>query len=174
MTYQFVPTTTNMVAIVRNIIQGYRMGPIRALAQEPVQNSKDAARGQVHVEYRLHKRRSVDGVDSYMLTVTDHNTSGLDGPVLSFKDIEQRGNVLGKDHNWAAFEGMGYTKEDEDALGSARGNGSTAEGAGGEAWIPSTVRGAGEATAPRSRCARDREIWARHRHLPVAETAIGG
>ena len=45
MTSQFVPTVTNMVTIVRNIIQGYRMGPIRALAQEPVQNSKDAARG---------------------------------------------------------------------------------------------------------------------------------
>ena len=125
MTTQFVPTVTNMVTIVRNIIQGYRMGPIRALAQEPVQNSKDAARGQVHIEYRLHKRRHVDGADSYMLTVTDCNTSGLDGPVLSFEDIQRRGNVLGKDDNWAAFEGMGYTKEDESALGS-RGQGKAA------------------------------------------------
>ena len=125
MTSQFVPTVTNMVTIVRNIIQGYRMGPIRALAQEPVQNSKDAASGRVQVEYRLHRRNSADGADSYMLTVTDCNTSGLDGPVLSFDDIQSRGNVLGKGDNWAAFEGMGYTKEDEDALGS-RGQGKAA------------------------------------------------
>ena len=125
MTTQFVPTATNMVALVRSIIQGYRGGPIRALAQEPVQNSKDAARGQPHVEYRLHKRRSVDDLDSYMLTVTDSNTSGLGGPILSFEDIQRRGNVLGRGDNWAAFEGMGYTKEDEDALGS-RGQGKAA------------------------------------------------
>ena len=125
MTSQFVPTVTNMVTIVRNIIQGYRMGPIRALAQEPVQNSKDAARGQVKVEYRLHDRRSANGSGDYMLTVTDWNTSGLDGPVLSFQDIQKRGNVLGRDDNWAAFEGMGYTKEDESALGS-RGQGKAA------------------------------------------------
>ena len=125
MTSQFVPTVTNMVAIVRNIIQGYRMGPIRALAQEPVQNSKDAGRGHVQVEYRLHKRGTRDGLESYMLTVTDCNTSGLNGPVLSFEDIQRRGNVLGKDDNWAAFEGMGYTKEDESALGS-RGQGKAA------------------------------------------------
>ena len=125
MTSQFVPTVTNMVTIVSNIIQGYRMGPVRALAQEPIQNSKDAARGQVHIEYRLHKRRSADGSDNYMLTITDCHTSGLDGPVLSHEDIERRGNILGRGHNWSAFEGMGYTKEDEDALGS-RGQGKAA------------------------------------------------
>ena len=125
MTSQFVPTVTNMVTIVENIIQGYRMGPIRALAQEPVQNSKDAARGRVHIEYRLHRRRSAGGKECYMLTVTDSNSSGLDGPVLSFEDVQAKGNVLGRDHNWAAFEGMGYTKEDEDALGS-RGQGKAA------------------------------------------------
>ena len=124
MTSQFVPTVTNMVTIVHNIIQGYRMGPMRALAQEPVQNSKDAARGQAHIEYRLHKRR-VSDEDSYMLTITDSNTSGLDGPVLSLDDIQRKGNMIGRDDNWAAFEGMGYTKEDEDALGS-RGQGKAA------------------------------------------------
>ena len=125
MTTQFVPTATNMVAIVRNIIDGYRMGPLRALAQEPVQNSVDAARGKVRVEYRLHRRRFSDGSDSYMLTVTDCNTSGLDGPALSFEEIQNRGNVLDKSENWAAFEGMGYTKTGQDALGS-RGQGKAA------------------------------------------------
>lgn len=125
MTSQFVPTVTNMVTIVENIIQGYRMGPIRALAQEPVQNSKDAARGKARIEYRLHRRRSAGGTGQYMLTVTDSNTSGLGGPVLSFEEIKNKGNVLGKGDNWAAFEGMGYTKEDESALGS-RGQGKAA------------------------------------------------
>ena len=125
MTSQFVPTVTNMVTIVQNIIEGYRMGAIRALAQEPVQNSKDAARGQARIEYRLHKRTSADGTDNYMLTVTDRNTSGLGGPVLLFDEIQRRANILGRDENWAAFEGMGYTKEDENALGS-RGQGKAA------------------------------------------------
>ena len=60
-----------------------------------------------------------------MLTVTDCNTSGLDGPALSLDDIRKRGNVLGRNDNWAAFEGMGYTKVDESALGS-RGQGKAA------------------------------------------------
>ena len=125
MTTAFVPTVSNMVTSVRNIIEGYAMGPIRALAQEPVQNSKDAAKGDAHVEYRLHRRALPDGTISYMLTVTDRNTTGLQGPVLSIEDIKARGNVLKKDENWAAFEGMGYTKEDDTALGS-RGQGKAA------------------------------------------------
>ena len=124
MTSQFVPTATNMVTVVRNIVGSYGMGPIRAIAQEPVQNSKDASRGRpVHVEYKLHRRGSHNGgEDTYMLTVTDSNTSGLQGPVLSFDDIQARGNNLGKDENWAAFEGLGFSKESPDALGS-RGQG---------------------------------------------------
>ena len=126
MTSQFVPTVTNMVTIVRNIIEGYGMGPLRALAQEPVQNSKDAApRGRAHVEYRLHKRHSREGTAVYMLTVTDSNTTGLRGPVRSLADIAQ-GGALSEGENWAAFEGMGYTKKNsEDALGS-RGQGKAA------------------------------------------------
>ena len=125
MNSQFVPTVTNMVTSVRNIIDGYNMGPIRALAQEPVQNSKDAAQGNPYVEYRLQRRLSPDGESSYILTVTDSSTSGLGGPVLSLGDIQARGNVLRSNENWAAFEGMGYTKEDESALGS-RGQGKAA------------------------------------------------
>ena len=126
MASQFVPTVTNMVTIVRNIIDGYGMGALRALAQEPVQNSKDAAhRGRAHVEYRLHQRRSPDGADTYMLTVTDSNTTGLQGPVRSLADIAQ-GDALSEGENWAAFEGMGYTKKsNDDALGS-RGQGKAA------------------------------------------------
>ena len=127
MTSQYVPTATNMVTVVRNILQGYGMGAMRALAQEPVQNSKDASRGSpVHVEYRLHKRQSAtDGADSYMLTVTDSNTTGLQGPVLTFDDIQSRVNGLGTDENWAAFEGLGFSKDSSDALGS-RGQGKAA------------------------------------------------
>ena len=116
---QFVPTATNMVAIVRNTIQGYGMGPIRALAQEPVQNSKDAARGNASVEYKLHRRSGADGAVTYLLTVTDHNTSGLRGSIRSLADLPAQGQALNEGENWAAFEGMGYTKKSsEDALGS--------------------------------------------------------
>ena len=127
MTSNFVPTATNMVALVRNIIQGYRMGSVRALAQEPVQNSKDAAakRGVAHVEYRLHQRTSSNGGDIYILTVTDSKTTGLRGPVHSLEDIVH-GEALTEGENWAAFEGMGYTKKStDDALGT-RGQGKAA------------------------------------------------
>ena len=126
MTSQFIPTVTNMVASVRNIIEGYVMGSMRALAQEPVQNSKDAApRGRARVEYRLHRRRATDGSYFHLLTITDSNTTGLRGPVHSLADITQ-GGALNEGENWAAFEGMGYTKKgSEDALGS-RGQGKAA------------------------------------------------
>ena len=124
MASQFVPTVSYMPVIIRSIIEGYGMGPIRALAQEPVQNSKDAHRGHVHVEYRLHARYSADGASVYMLTVTDRNTTGLQGPILTSEDIRARG-VLREGEDWAAFEGMGYTKTDDTALGS-RGQGKAA------------------------------------------------
>ena len=122
---QFVPTATNMVTGVRNIIDGYAMGHLRALAQEPVQNAKDAApQGRACVEYRLHKRRSQEQ-DVYTLTITDSNTTGLRGPVRSLADLAQ-GGPLSEGENWAAFEGMGYTKKSsEEALGS-RGQGKAA------------------------------------------------
>ena len=126
MTSSFVPTTTNMVMNVRNIIEGYRDGTLRALAQEPVQNSVDAApKGRAHVEYRLHKRGSSRGGEFFILTVTDSNTSGLRGPIRSFNEAVA-GGPLGEGQNWAAFEGMGYTKKSsEEPLGS-RGQGKAA------------------------------------------------
>lgn len=128
MTTGFVPTPTNMEALVRNIIQGYRMGPIRALAQEPVQNSKDARLGssEVGIEYRLHERVSTSGDRVHLLTITDWNTTGLQGPIRSSNVAQGSQEALPEGYNWAAFEGMGYTrKSNEDALGS-RGQGKAA------------------------------------------------
>ena len=128
MTNQLVPTITDMVSIVNNIIQGYDMGPIRALAQEPVQNSIDAARNRrsVVVEYRLHARNGSDGSQSYLLTVTDANTTGLRGQPRQLTNIESNQGYLSDGENWAAFEGMGYTKKpSDDSLGS-RGQGKAA------------------------------------------------
>ena len=121
-TYEYAPTSTNMVQVVESIIDGYKMGPIRALAQEPVQNSKDAKNATtVYVEYRLHHR----GELGYMLTVTDTGTTGLGGPVIAQEDVTSGVLVLPQGHDWAAFEGQGYTKANEDALGS-RGQGKSA------------------------------------------------
>ena len=127
MTTGFVDTSTNMVRVVQNAIDSYAMGPIRALAQEPVQNSKDAkSKSRVGVEYRLLTRSTPDGRAYYLLTVTDHGTTGLQGPILSRGEREARGLELGPGENWAAFEGQGFTrKEQEDALGS-RGQGKSA------------------------------------------------
>ena len=119
-------TSTNMVQVIESIISGYKMGSIRALAQEPVQNSKDAKNSQIaRVVFQLHERPLANGRMSHMLTVTDSGTTGLGGPILEPEDIDARGGVLEKGEDWAAFEGQGYTKVDQDALGS-RGQGKAA------------------------------------------------
>ncbi len=116
-----------MVNVVLGIIDGYRMGSLRALAQEPVQNAKDAGNQgkSVDVEYRLLSRQARDGSPCHLLTVTDSGTTGLQGPILNEQDLEERNYILRADENWAAFEGQGFTKENEDALGS-RGQGKAA------------------------------------------------
>lgn len=84
---RYRPTPRNMVQEVRNIVEGYRMGPLRALAQDPVQNSYDAKRpgisGPVLVDYCVSSRKLESGEPMYLLTVTDRNTTGLAGPVIS-------------------------------------------------------------------------------------------
>ena len=124
MTTEFSHTATNMVNHVKGIIDSYAMGAIRALAQEPVQNSKDAGRGNPIVEYKLYSQEDSNGHAMWLLTVTDWNTCGLQGPILTLEEIDALGR-LERDWNWAAFEGMHYTKENEDALGS-RGQGKAA------------------------------------------------
>jgi hypothetical protein len=123
-----------MVQEVRNIVEGYRMSPLRALAQDPVQNALDARQSgitePVKVEYRLFERQLDGSASMYILTVTDSNTTGLLGPALSPDDLHAHAEETGylqlrPDENWAAWEAMGYTKIGEDALGS-RGQGKAA------------------------------------------------
>lgn len=126
MTTGFIPTPTNMVQQVRNTIEGYSGGSIRALAQDPVQNSKDEKRQpRVRVEYRLHKRQTTAARPYYLLTVTDSGTNGLTGPILTPKELQQRGYSLARGENWAAFEGQGFTEKRGDEGGS-RGQGKSA------------------------------------------------
>ncbi len=126
MTSQFVTPPANMVNEVRNIVDSYGMGPLRALAQEPVQNAKDEKKGKtVRVDYQLHRRQSQDGREYYLLTVTDSGTGGLKGPVLPREQLQERGYVLKDGENWAAFEGQGFTEKNEGDLG-CRGQGKSA------------------------------------------------
>ncbi len=126
MTGNFIPTSTNMVNQVKNNIEGYQMGPIRALAQEPVQNSKDEkAAATVRVEYQLHRRSGPGGEEYYLLTITDSGTGGLKGPVLTQQELQERGFQLKGGENWAAFEGQGFTEKSDADLGS-RGQGKSA------------------------------------------------
>ena len=118
MTSQFKPTATNMVNQVRSIIEGYGMGAIRALAQEPVQNAKDEKKGKtVRVEYRLHRREDPEGRKHYLLTITDNGTGGLKELVLDQEQLQQRGYTLQDGENWAAFEGQGFTEKSGGDLG---------------------------------------------------------
>lgn len=126
MTPKLVPTPSNMVVNVRNIIEGYQMGPLRALAQEPVQNALDEKSApKVRIEYRLHVRATTQGTPYYLLTVTDSGTGGLKGPVLTPDELDARGYKLTNGENWAAFEGQGFTEKTGGELG-ARGQGKSA------------------------------------------------
>ena len=126
MSSQLIPTPSNMVSTIRNAIESYHMGPLRALAQEPVQNALDEKRAStVRVEYRLHRRSHSDGTLYYLLTITDSGTGGLRGSVLSLEDLDAIGYRLEDGQNWAAFEGQGFTEKNEGDLGS-RGQGKSA------------------------------------------------
>ena len=126
MTSQYIPTAVNMVSQVQSIIEGYGMGPLRALAQEPVQNSKDEkSASKTQVRYKLHRRKTADGREYYLLTVTDSGTGGLKGPVLTQTELDDRGYKLNDGENWAAFEGQGFTEKSGGDLG-IRGQGKSA------------------------------------------------
>ena len=126
MTGQYIPTAVNMVSQVQSIIEGYGMGPLRALAQEPVQNSTDEKTGpKVRVEYQLHRKQTAKGREYYLLTITDSATGGLKGPVLTQAELDDRGHKLNDGENWAAFEGQGFTEKSGGDLG-IRGQGKSA------------------------------------------------
>jgi hypothetical protein len=117
-----------MVQEVENIINGYSMGELRALAQDPVQNSLDARandRSIVRVEYQLHNRRTRNGTPVWVLTVTDTGTTGLNGHIITPAELQRRGYRLESGENWAAFEAQGFTKSSLDKIGS-RGQGKSA------------------------------------------------
>lgn len=125
---EFTNTSSHMVQEVTNNIDGYKMGSMRALAQEPVQNALDAKRagqGRVTVEYHLLQRQTSANESCYLLAITDSGTSGLRGPIVDEAALHARNYKLKPDENWAAFEARGFTKENEDALGS-RGQGKNA------------------------------------------------
>ena len=94
---EFHSPPRNMVQEVRNIIEGYKMGPLQALAQDPVQNSYDAGHpsrmSPIGVEYQLHRRDFESEQQIYLLTITDWNTTGLRGPALSQNDLHRRAQV---------------------------------------------------------------------------------
>ena len=125
---QFQNTAQNMVQEVENIINGYSMGELRALAQDPVQNSLDARADDesvVRVEYQVHNRETRIGIPLSILTVTDSGTTGLSGSIITPAELQRRDYRLEGGENWAAFEAQGFTKSDLDKLGS-RGQGKSA------------------------------------------------
>ena len=129
MASNFQPAPSDMVQQVRSIIEGYGdNGSLRALAQEPVQNSLDAKHNSrfVSVEYRLLERRDAGGQPYHLLTVTDSGTHGLRGPALTQQELQERGYELKSDENWAAFEGQGFTRKANETSGGTRGQGKAA------------------------------------------------
>lgn len=72
----------NNVQDVISAIDNYTCGPIRALAQDPPQNSVDARRdGQkVYVAYHVLRRNLDNGDEMVIMTITDRGTNRVGRP----------------------------------------------------------------------------------------------
>ncbi len=93
--------------LLTTFADSYADGEIRALAQEPVQNAKDARfRGEVvHVEYRLLRRIANDGKSIFHLTVTDRGTTGLCGETSPIRsDLKNASEEVLQELKWFHFE----------------------------------------------------------------------
>ena len=73
------PQEMSASGLLETFAGSYGDGEIRALAQEPVQNAKDAGYQDqtVHVEYRLVRRLSKKGMPCVLLTVTTGEQPGF-------------------------------------------------------------------------------------------------
>ena len=93
--------------LLTTFADSYADGEIRALAQEPVQNAKDARylNEIVHVEYRLLRRMSNDGNPVFYLTVTDCGTTGLCGETNpNSSDLKNASKEALDELKWYHFE----------------------------------------------------------------------
>lgn len=98
---------SSAAGLLKKFEDNYEDGLIRALAQEPVQNAKDARLQDalVHVEYRLMSRMADDGKHHYMLTVKDSGTTGLTGDPNPDRDVVHRSTEQQKRGlRWYHFE----------------------------------------------------------------------
>ena len=107
----------NYITICDTIADSYPKGVAHGIQKDAIQNSFDARRGGNTVEIEFH---IVENAAGRFLTITDKNTFGLTGPVVT--DLEVYSDGLPRDYHWARFESFGFTKDDPDAIG-ARGQG---------------------------------------------------
>ena len=99
----------------------YADGEIRALAQEPVQNSKDARYGNevVQVEYKLLRRLTDHGKPLFMLTVTDRGTTGLCGETNPARDaLRNASEEELQELKWYHFERYFDSNKNSRSVGS--------------------------------------------------------
>lgn len=93
--------------LLTTFADSYADGEIRALAQEPVQNAKDARFHDevVHVEYKLLRRMASDEKSIFHLTVTDRGTTGLCGETNPNRsDLKNASEQILQELKWYHFE----------------------------------------------------------------------
>lgn len=115
------PVGSSAEGLLGIFADSYNDGEIRALAQEPVQNAKDARlhTNIVRVEYRLTPKMDIYGNRLYVLTVTDSGTTGLSGTVKPSKtDLARASDADRATMKWYHFERMFDSKKGAQSIGS--------------------------------------------------------
>ncbi len=106
------------IQICNNTADQYPDGCIpHGVQKDAIQNAIDAVIGKktLLMEFKL-----LENVKGRFLTMTDSNTTGLTGPVVT--DLSEYEVGLPEDYHWARFEAFAVTKVSPDAIG-ARGQG---------------------------------------------------
>lgn len=106
----------NWVQICDTVADTYPRGIAHGVQKDAVQNGVGAVRGSRPLEFDF---ELVTNSKGRFLTMTDRNTVGLTGRVLSREEYTED---LPEDERWARFESMGFTRPDPDSIG-ARGQG---------------------------------------------------
>jgi len=105
------------IQICETLADNYPKGTAHGVQKDAIQNGWDAVKKDHSLRLTFELLKNERGC---FLTMTDANTTGLTGRVIT--ELEEYLKGLPEEERWARFESFAFTKQDPDAIG-ARGQG---------------------------------------------------